>query len=116
MRGVAILLAALAATPAGAQGDAGRGAPPSERELSGAADTLSVFVSALNSRTLGAETKAGLLRCLYANSLGTIARQEAKVFAANKTADMKSPSQRLFVVAKLCSTPITSAAAMPEKQ
>ncbi len=115
MRAPALIAALLLACPAAAQ-EAAKGPPPTEQELSGAADTLSVFVSAFNSRTLGAETKAGLLQCLYANPLGTIARQEAKVFAANKSADMKSPGQRLFVVAKLCGTPISGAAPTAEKK
>ena len=79
---------------------------PSEQELQAATDTLSLFVSALNSAEIPAATKAGLLLCLYANPLGKIVRGENKVFAANAKLDRTKPGYRLQVLSAICHAPV----------
>ena len=107
MRALILSGALVASAPAVAQApDPKAGTPPTAQELAMATDTLSVFVSALNAKDIPAPTKEGLLMCFYDNPLGAIAARAAKVFAANKTADPKSPSQRLFVIASLCHAPL----------
>ena len=115
MRRAAILLAMLAlpgaalaqAKPAGrAPAVAGDTPPlPSEAELQAATDTLSLIVSALNSDDIPANTKAGIMLCLYANPLGKISLGEAKVLTGDKTIDRTKAGQRLRVLAAICHAP-----------
>lgn len=81
-------------------------APPTEEELKAANDTLSLMVSAFNSKDIPNETKAGLLLCLYGNPLGKITRSQAQAMAADKSIDAKSPVQRLLVIAAVCGAPL----------
>ena len=111
MRRFAILLLALAA-PTGALAQAkppavaGDTPPaPSDAELQAATDTLSLIVSALNSQEVPANTKAGIMLCLYANPLGKISLGESKVLAENKTIDRTKVAQRLRVLAAICHAP-----------
>lgn len=118
MKRAAILLAALAALqPATGWAQAAKPRttapkvpadtppPPSEAELSDATDTLSLIVSALNSKEIPANTKAGIMLCLYANPLGKISLGESKVLSEDKTIDRNNPTQRLRVLAAICHAP-----------
>lgn len=83
-------------------------AVPSRAELEQANEVLSLFVSAFNSKDVPAETKAGLLICLYSNPLGGIARSHARAMSSDKAIDAKSPVQRLLVLTVLCKAPLPS--------
>lgn len=111
MRRLAFALLALAA-PAGALAQAkapalaGETPPaPSDAELQAATDTLSLIVSALNSQEVPADTKAGIMLCLYANPLGKISLGESKALGTNKTIDRTKVAQRLRVLAAICHAP-----------
>ena len=99
-----ILLAAavLAAVPAGAA------APdnPTQAQLRDAQETLSLIVSALNSKDIPNEMKNGLFGCIYEAPLKEISAKAADVLAKNKKLDPKNPDARLLVIAKVCGAPI----------
>ena len=79
---------------------------PTTAELQNAQQTLSLLVSALNSKEVPQETKNGLFGCLYQNSLGAIAGDSAAVLQKNKQIDRKNPNARLLVLAKICGAPV----------
>lgn len=83
---------------------------PSEAQMKAASDTLSLFVSAFNSKDVPKETKAGLMLCLYSNPLGKISMGLTEALAAEKSIDATSPVQRLLVLATLCNAPLPAAA------
>ena len=101
----AILLAAtlLVAVPAGA---ATTSAKPTQAQLRNAQETLSLIVSALNSKDIPAEMKDGLFGCIYEAPLKEISAKAADVLAKNKKLDPKNPDARLLVIAKVCGAPI----------
>ncbi len=100
--------ALIAAMPAAAQDSAPK--PPSEAEMKVASETLSLLVSALNSKDVPQETKNGLFGCMYENSLGEISGAATKAFAENKDLDADDPTLRLIVLAKVCGAPVPQAA------
>ena len=108
MRTLAIAAAALsvAAIPA----TAAEPAKPTPAQLKNAQDTLSLIVSALNSKDVPQETKKGLFGCLYQNSLGKVAAGSAEVLAHDKKIDRKDPTQRLLVVTHVCGAPVPAPA------
>ena len=91
---------AIAATPA----------KPTAAQLKNAQDTLSLIVSALNSKEVPQETKNGLFGCLYENPLGKIADGSAQVLAHDKKLNPKDPTQRLVVLTHVCDAPMSSLA------
>ena len=101
----AILLGAmlLAAVPAGAAPTPDK---PTQAQLRNAQETLSLIVSALNSKDIPAEMKDGLFGCIYEAPLKEISAKAADVLAKNKKLDPKSPDARILVIAKVCGAPI----------
>jgi hypothetical protein len=104
MRIAFLIGAALIAAPAAAQEDAAKA--PTQEELKAADQTLSLLVSALNSKDVPQETKNGLFGCMYENSLGTIGSAATKALAENKQIDPENATQRLLVLAKVCGAPV----------
>jgi hypothetical protein len=102
----------LAAVPAGAatKTAATKTAAPSQAQLRDAQQTLSLIVSALNSKDVPEDMKDGLFGCLYENPLGKIADGATKVWAQNakgdKKLDPKNATAQLLVVAKVCGAPL----------
>ena len=103
---IAFLIGAVltAATPAAAQDTAAK--VPTQEEMTAASQTLSLLVSALNSKEVPQETKNGLFGCLYENSLGEVSSAATKAFAENKQLDASNPTLRLIVLAKVCGAPV----------
>ena len=97
---VAILLAVM---PAGAAAAPDK---PTQAELRNAQETLSLIVSALNSKDIPAEMKDGLFGCIYEAPLKEISAKAADVLAKNKKLDPKSADARILVIAKVCGAPI----------
>jgi len=100
-----ILLAAtlLAVVPAGA---ATTPANPTQTQLRNAQETLSLIVSALNSKDIPADMKDGLFGCIYEAPLKEISSKAADVLAKNPKLDAKNASARILVIAKVCGAPI----------
>ncbi|MCM8730189.1 hypothetical protein ACFO8O_04290 [Hephaestia sp. GCM10023244] len=118
MRTVLLLMAAafVAATPAIAQKKpAAEPAPPTQEQIKEASDTLSLIVSALNSKEVPQETKNGLFGCLYQNPLGKLGDGLAKTLDENKDIDGSNPTIRLMVLAKICGAPLPAASDAPAK-
>ena len=104
--------ALLAAAPAVAQDKPAAAATadmPTEAQLKAGSETLSLIVSALNSKEVPQETKNGLFGCLYQNQLGKLSDGLTKVLADNKQIDATNPTQRLLVLAKMCGAPLPTA-------
>jgi hypothetical protein len=108
MRSLTIAAAtlAMAAMPA----TAAEPPKPTPAQLKNAQDTLSLIVSALNSKEVPQETKNGLFGCLYENPLGKIAAGSAEVLAHDKKLDPKDPTQRLVVLTHVCDAPVPAPA------
>lgn len=106
----ATLLAAtlLAAGPAGAAATPDK---PTQAQLRDAQQTLSLIVSALNSKDIPADMKNGLFGCLYEAPLREISAKAADVLAKNKKLDPKNPDARILVIAKVCGASIPAPAA-----
>src|SRR3546814_15170860 len=111
MRSFPLFLATafLAASPAIAQDKPAAAAEaPSQEDIKNASDTLSLLVSALNSKEVPQETKNGLFGCLYQNPLGQHGDGLFKTLAEKKDLDAADPTIRLMVLTKLCGAPLPS--------
>ena len=108
MRTFPLLVAAtvLAAAPAIAQDKPAAAEQPTQEQIKNASETLSLVVSALNSKEVPQETKNGLFGCLYQNPLGKLGDGLYKALAENKDLDGKDPTIRLLVLAKICGAPL----------
>ncbi|RIA46623.1 hypothetical protein DFR49_1169 [Hephaestia caeni] len=109
MRSFPLFLATafLAVSPAIAQDKPAAAAEaPSQEDIKNASDTLSLLVSALNSKEVPQETKNGLFGCLYQNPLGKLGDGLFKTLAENKDLDAADPTIRLMVLAKICGAPL----------
>src|SRR3546814_18995744 len=101
MRSFPLFLATafLAASPAIAQDKPAAAAEaPSQEDIKNASDTLSLLVSALNSKEVPQETKNGLFGCLYQNQLGQLGACLFQPLAQNKEPDPADPTNRLLVL------------------
>ena len=106
MRRIVLSLAALAlAAPAVA---AETPTKPTPEQLTAADDTLSLIVSALNSKDVPQEMKNGLFGCLYETPLKKISESATAAMAKTKT-DKADPTRRLLVVAAVCGIEIKPA-------
>ncbi|WP_180345091.1 hypothetical protein [Sphingomonas japonica] len=101
MRSIAIVGAALLASPAAAQD-----AAPTKEEAAHASRTLGLIVSALNSKEVPTETKQGIFGCLYERSLSTIAQATKQVLDKNPKVDETDATQQLIVLAGVCGAPM----------
>ena len=80
-------------------------AQPTVEQLRAASDTLSLLISALNSKEVPQATKNGLFLCLYGNPLGKISRGQTLALAAGKAGEAATPTQRLLILVDLCDAP-----------
>lgn len=102
-RAILLAVSLLSAVPASA---ATTPAKPTRAELSNAQKTLSLIVSALNSKEVPAGLKDGLFGCLYENPLKKISAAAAQVWTDNKKLDPQDATAQLLVVAKVCGLPL----------
>jgi len=102
------VVAAPAATPVTAA------VPAPDEDVRRAMLYLDVLVSGLQSPKVDEAMKGTLIGCLYANSLGTIAKSMDKVIADNPgKIDTAKPDQMLGVMARICGYKPAPAARIP---
>lgn len=106
------LAAGLLATPAIAADTSAK--KPTQAQLKSAQETLSLLVSAINSKDVPGEMKNGLFGCLYENSLSKISNARDEVLARNKgKIDASNATQQLIVIAEICGAPVPKPADKP---